>query len=127
MEYAEKCTAYLQELSPSIIETLCEGAIKYCESCREHFTDEGLLIPENIKSREILQYIQPGGMSVMYVPEDESVVAFSLELSCDWEREHGMEWFIKNGKALYVGPFNGGIEHPWDDEDGLKNMTDNYV
>jgi len=127
MEYAEKCVAYLQNLSPSVIETLCEGAIKYCETCREHFEDEDLSIPPNIQSTDILQYIQPNSMSVLYIPNDENIVAFSLSLNCDWEQEHGMEWFIKGGKALYVGAFNGGITPPWDDEDSLKGMVGNYV
>ena len=127
LKYAKKCVVFLQKLPPSMIETLCEGATKYCETCRKHFADEGLSIPENISAREILQYIQPGSLSIMYVPEDGSTLAFSLTLNCDWEQEHGMEWFVKGGKALYVGPFNGGIEHPYDDEDELRKMEDNYV
>jgi len=117
LEYAEKCAGYLQNLPKQVIEKLCEGAINYCEEFRVYFDDEGLSIPENMQSREILKYIHPNSL-IVDTPEDDSIIAFQMELNCDWEVEHGMEWVIRDSEVLYVGPFNG--ESAWYEKEHFK-------
>lgn len=48
--------------------------------------------------------------STIIIPEYENGdnTYVQIELNCDWEVEHGMEWDIRNAKdVLYVGPFEG--------------------
>lgn len=122
-EYAEKCAAYLSTLNEDVIEKLCEFSIGYCEDCREHFDECDISISDGIKSREILQYIRPNSLLIC-TPQSENI-AFHLELNCDWEEEHGMEWTINNGEVLYVGAYSD--ESPWLEKEHFKNASWNYA
>jgi hypothetical protein len=119
LAYAEKCVDAMNALSSETIENLCNSSIRYCEWIIENSEDvyedgdEIIIIPENIKSRDILEFIKPSVM-IIYQPLDHSIAAFSMELNCDWEPEHGMEWVIKDEKILYVGSFDG-ISPWWED------------
>ena len=58
--------------------------------------------------------------SVVIIPEYENGdnTYVQIELNCDWEVEHGMEWDIRNAKdVLYVGPFEGN-SFEWLEENG---------
>jgi len=123
LEYAERCAAYLANLPDSVIDKLCEGSIRYCESMRQHFGQMGISIPENIPLRDILKYIQPGSL-IVEEPEDDTV-AFHLSMNCDWEEEHGMEWCIRDGQVLYVGSFDD--VSPWESKEYFKNDSWNYA
>ena len=107
--FAQKCAEYLNGLSDQIIKSLCEASIRYCNS----FLDA---VGEPTKSFEnptdILSLIYPSVLLVPY-PENENQPVIHLELNCEWEVEHGMEWVIRDNKVLYVGAFNG--ENPWDE------------
>lgn len=46
-------------------------------------------------------------------PEQGDEAVIHLSLNCEWDREHGMEWIVRGGEVLYVGPFHG--EDPWRD------------
>jgi hypothetical protein len=47
--------------------------------------------------------------------------AFSLEFTCDSAAEEGVEWAVRDGAAVYVGPVQG--VDPWDDlTDDPMNM-----
>lgn len=119
-EYAISCAEYLNSLSEELIDQLCEASIAYC---REFCEDVGEEIPEINGTRDILKYIQPRSL-IIEVPKNEQIV-FHMELNCDWEIEHGLEWTIKDGKVMYVGAFEcaGG----WDEEDYYKNLKWNYA
>lgn len=123
IEYAEKCVEHLNSLSDAIIEKLCEFSIRYCESMRKYFGEMDVFIPENIKLREILKYIYPGEL-IIEEPVDDRI-AYHLELNCDWEEEHGLEWVIREDEVLYVGSFNS--ENPFFSKDYFKNASWNYA
>ncbi len=123
IEYAEKCAQYLVELSDVIIEKLCEFSIRYCENMREYFDEMEVSIAENIQGREILKHIDPNTLIIEVPKSDE--IAFHIELNCDWEEEHGMEWSIRNNQVLYVGSFSD--ETPWRDKKYFKEASCNYA
>jgi len=69
---------------------------------RPHFGEMGVSLPEGISGREILRYVWLGAVFVPY-PEGDAV-GYQVSLGCKWEREHGLEWTIKDDEVLYVGP-----------------------
>jgi len=108
-DYAEKCVAALNNMSEETIDKLCEYSILYCEI----FCDKaGEAPPQIVSKRDILRHIHPGSLHVN-IPEDGSIV-ISLQMACDWEVEHGLEWLIKDDKILYVGDCCG--ETPYESE-----------
>ncbi|HEX3047589.1 MAG TPA: hypothetical protein VHY08_22750 [Bacillota bacterium] len=108
MGYIEKCAGYLNSLSDEVIDRLCEAAIRYCNDCCDTAGEK----QEFKNVRDILKLIQPNGLCIPK-PKDENTPVIDLELNCDWEEEHGMQWIIRNDEVLYVGPYNG--EDPWGD------------
>ena len=109
LSFAQECAEYLNSLSEDVVEDLCEASIRYCNS----FLDAiGEPIKSFNKASDVLELIYPSVLLVPY-PENEKVPVIHMELNCDWEPEHGMEWVVRENKVLYVGAFNG--EDPWSD------------
>ncbi|KAB0735632.1 hypothetical protein F7O93_30725, partial [Pseudomonas aeruginosa] len=63
-------------------------------------------------ARGVLERIEPGEL-IVPDPEQGDEAVIHLSLNCEWDREHGMEWIVRGGEVLYVGPFHG--EDPWRD------------
>lgn len=119
LDYAAKCADALRSLPDDVINKLCEYSNVYCED----FCDAiGENPPEIKEMRDILKYIQPVSF-IIEEPKDESIV-IHLELNCDWENEHGLEWLIKDGRILYVGSFTG--ESPYCEAEYYHNSW-NYA
>ncbi|EIK0773431.1 MULTISPECIES: DUF6985 domain-containing protein [Vibrio] len=115
LHFAEMCANYLDGLQAEIVDELCRASISYCNSYLE-------AIGEPLKSfsspHEVLKLIYPSVLLVPYSEVGEPVI--HMELNCEWEPEHGMEWIIRNDKVLYVGAFNGedpgsnfDVKAPW--------------
>ena len=64
-------------------------------------------------------------MLVVETPKEPEKIAFGVELRCDWEPEHGMEWTINDGKVLYVGDYEG--ISAWYDPQVYKQECMSYV
>ncbi len=108
-EYAQICAKYLNELTESVIIRLCEASIRYCND----FLDAvGEPLKTFEKAIDVLKLISPSVLIVPY-PENGDEPVIHLELNCEWEPEHGLEWIVRADKVLYVGAFNG--EYPWDE------------
>jgi hypothetical protein len=119
-EYANLCADYLNTMSDELIDQLCKASIAYCvEFCE----DVGEEVPQIDTFRDILKYIQPGSL-IIDEPKDDRIV-FHMELNCDWEIEHGLEWTITDGKVMYVGAFES--EGGWYDEERYTDMSWNYA
>ncbi|MBQ0775912.1 MAG: hypothetical protein KBT87_14675 [Gammaproteobacteria bacterium] len=109
IEYAKKCAEYLNSFSEDLIRSLCESSIRYCNSFLEAVGEPRIEFKDY---RDVLLKIYP---STLLVPDpengDEPIV--HMELNCEWEPEHGMEWVVRGSEVLYVGAFNG--IYPWSD------------
>ncbi len=107
LEYVKACAEYLNALPEATIKDLCEASIRYCNGFLADI-GEPLKSFDNYKS--VLSLIYP---STLIIPEpeygDEPVIW--MELNCEWEQEHGMQWVVRNNEVLYVGGFNG--TDPW--------------
>lgn len=110
-DYAEKCVKALNEISEEVIDILCEASVRYCIDFCENV---GEAPPEFYSIRDVLSHIKPNSMSID-PPQDKGIV-IHLELECDWEEEHGLEWLIKDNKVYYVGPFCNAS--PYSQEEG---------
>lgn len=107
--YAEECAAYLNALPETVILKLCEASIRYCNA----FLDAIGEPQKNFEhSRQVLEFIYPS-MLIVPTPNITNTPVIHIELNCEWEEEHGMEWIIRENEVLYVGAFNE--EDPWDD------------
>lgn len=109
LAYVKKCAAYLNGLTPEVIAELCLASIRYCN-------DFLSLVGEPEKSfarpADVLLLIDPVTLLVPE-PEDGDEPVVHLELNCEWEEEHGLEWLVRNNRVLYVGAFQG--VNPWRD------------
>ncbi|TVV43150.1 hypothetical protein [Thalassolituus sp. C2-1] len=107
IEYATKCAEYLNNLSEEIIRNICEASIRYCNSFLDAICEPTI---EFNNYKDVLPKIYP---STLLIPDpengDEPIV--HMELNCEWEPEHGMEWIVRGKEVLYVGAFNG--TYPW--------------
>ena len=109
-QYAEQCAAFFNFLPPVLLYELKEASIRYCEDIQKYTPSDNCLVPSDVSHKTILRYVRPNSM-IVERPKDSEKLAFQVEFSCDWEPEHGMEWTINDGQALYVGDFMG--ISPW--------------
>ncbi|MDJ0940564.1 MAG: hypothetical protein QNJ00_12465 [Woeseiaceae bacterium] len=109
LEYASQCVMLLNSLEDSVIDALCEASIRYCNGFLE---DIGEPTRRFDTPRAVLDLINPVLLLVPYLT-DSRVPVVHLELNCDWEVEHGMEWIVREDRVQYVGAFHG--EDPWRD------------
>jgi hypothetical protein len=109
--YAQKCADYLNSMPAAVIDDVCAASIRYCNAFRDDVGEPPLTFAS---IRDVLKIVYP---SVLIVPvsADDSDPVIHMELNCDWEVEHGMEWVIRRDKVLYVGQFGG--------EDPLRDFT----
>ncbi|MDP7017186.1 MAG: hypothetical protein QGG36_15380 [Pirellulaceae bacterium] len=117
VDYAQKCADYFNSLPDHVIASLCAAAIRYCN---EALDAVGEPLMEFRSDRDVLNIVYP---SVLMVPpgNHESAPVIHMELNCDWEEEHGMEWIIRDDEVLYVGQFTG--ENPLGDFSEKKSWN----
>lgn len=114
IEYAEQCVSQLLKLDKIELQSLMRASISYFqdeEKCHGEpiemlFEFEGMPYPEGFEQPEqILPYIKPVEIYIdQEIPDCYSVSIFS---ECAWEPEHGLQWVVRNGKALFVGAAQG--------------------
>jgi hypothetical protein len=103
-DYAQQCADYLNSLPDGLIDDLCRASARYCD---DHLDRIGEPRKVFASPRDILKNIYPSGQRPV----------IHMELNCDWEEEHGMEWVVHDDKVLYVGPFVG--------EDPMRDISRN--
>ncbi len=110
LRYAEKCADYFNRMPEELLDQLKRFSLRYCEDMRGYFAAGSPEVPEGVTKDEVLRYARANCL-IIEKPKDSGVIGFGVEFSCDWEREHGMEWTVRDGRALYVGDFMG--ISPW--------------
>ena len=106
LEYVNQCAVYLNSLSEDLIDRLCQGSIMYCNTFLDDIGEEA---KQFANYRDVLPLITPLGLSIPEKNRNEPVI--HLELDCEWEPEHGMEWIVREDRILYIGSYDG--EDPW--------------
>jgi len=119
--YAERCAKVLDGLNLSqnsqlrLMLDLMSATWRYWRSRRRTLFPGPMLQPH-----EVLKTVHPTGLVIM--PPSGTGYAFSIEFNCDWAKEHGMGWCIRNDEAIYVGPYQD--NDPWAD---IDDFDMNYV
>lgn len=108
-QYIQACADYLNSLDDKLIDNLCLACIRYCNAYLNFMEKKPIEFPSN---REVLKMIYPSSLMIDESNESNEPL-IHMELNCDWEIEHGMEWIIRGDKILYVGEFVS--FDPWDD------------
>ena len=106
--YAHICAVYLNSLSDNLIDRLCVASINYCNTFLDDTGQELIRFGDR---RDVLKLITPLALIVPKMLRDEPVI--HLELNCEWEIEHGMEWIVRGDRVLFVSAYEG--EDPWGD------------
>lgn len=99
--YAEECARLLTELSEPLISQLCQASIRYCNTFLEEVGEETTQFEHE---RDVLALIYP---SCLITDDARPQPVIHLELNCEWEQEHGMEWVVRDNEVKYVSAFNG--------------------
>lgn len=105
--YVLKCAEYLNSFDAVIINSLCKASIHYCNDVLETIGED---LKQFDNPQDILSLIYPNSLNIPD-PKGHEEPVVHMELNCEWEEEHGMEWIIRNDRVLYVGAYNG--ENPW--------------
>ncbi|ODP28795.1 hypothetical protein PTI45_01771 [Paenibacillus nuruki] len=103
-EQAEVAVLAFNHLDEHVIASLCQFSWDYCISFCEYVGD--VEAPSIQEPLEILKYIKPTALIVEHLPEHTEPIVH-VELECDWEVEHGLEWLVRGQQILYVGSFDG--------------------
>lgn len=129
IQYAEKCAEALDSLPEETVNAIWNAAKKYClyiiDLCGDEWEDWNEMsfeVTEETPAEKIKSEIFP---SVLIVdsPKDDRI-GYHIECNCSWEREHGLEITILDGKLVYLGAFesrNAWSEFDPDDEWNFVN------
>ena len=116
--YIEKCLNHFENLSDERWKELKYYIEKYAKD-----------MEYDIKGNDVLKNIKFQNIQIKYSSvlssNNDLIPTYSIECSCKWEIEHGMEIVIKGDKIMYVGTFDDvGL---WHTEDYYKDIFGNYV
>ena len=124
LAYAEKCAEYFNHMPAALLSQLKQCSLRYCEDMREYFDPMAPEVPESVSEETVLDYVRVNCL-IIKKPKDFGTIGFEVEFCCDWEPEHGMEWTVRDGRALYVGDFMG--ISPWYDDRVYETECRSYV
>ena len=103
VEFVESCVTLFNGLTDDSINHLCRASELYCNDFLESVGEPEIIFQN---PRSVLEIVYP---SMLIVPTANSTrePVVQMELNCDWEEEHGMEWVIRENQILYVGAYGG--------------------
>lgn len=119
-EYAQRCAEYLDNMPKELLDKLRHATLLYAQDFYELTGEEELEKFMSVKPDDILEYVCPS-MLIIDEPQDDRI-GFHLEMGCEWEIEHGLEWSVLDGRPMYVGAFES--VSPWR---AFKDKDWNYV
>ncbi len=104
--YYKKCIETFFKWDDALFEKLAQASFDYYQDFLEAVGPEDMPV---IKSpSEVLNYCQPVNLNLDADDKNRSNTFITVELDCDWEIEHGMQWTVKNDNELvFVGAYDG--------------------
>jgi len=121
-EAVEKVVQAFTDLDKAVLAKLFQFSWDYCQSFCDYVGDQEC--PSIEQPEEILQYIEPIDMTIEIDPARTETI-IRIELNCDWEVEHGLEWLIRDQQILYVGSCE--VPDAWQEESYYKNYSLNFA
>jgi hypothetical protein len=123
-DYHEAINNFLK-LDESALAMAQEHIYQYYKDILGYLTPEDEWYVEIDKPEDVWKHIQFGVEPVIARRDyGDKEVYVSLECSCDWEQEHGLQIVLKNGSVVNkVGPYDGHLTNSdaYDDE-SLENV-----
>jgi hypothetical protein len=99
------------DVGPEVLATAEPYVVQYCEEMLVRYPDEFRPKVHLAKPSDVWSYVRFG--SELHVSrrtdgDAEDGVYVSIECNCDWEREHGMQLVLRDGRAVSkVSPYDG--------------------
>ena len=92
---------FLATWDDALFSRLAQATLAYCHGFSE---EVGLTDFDGRTSADILDCVRTG---VIIIPSQvRASPVVRIELDCDWEPEHGLEWVVESPNFIvYVGPF----------------------
>jgi hypothetical protein len=113
-------------LSPSVLFAAQEHIFKYYEDMMSHFEPGDDWCVEIAKPSDVWKHIRMGGeVWVSRRAYGDKKIYISIECSCDWEQEHGLQIVFKDGIFVNkVGAYDGHVTNSdaYADDD-LEDVT----
>ena len=92
---------FLTTWDDALFSRLAQATLAYCRAFSE---EVGLTDFDGRSSADILDCVRTG--VIIIPPQVRANPVVRIELECDWEPEHGLEWVVESPRSiLYVGPF----------------------
>ena len=105
-DYNKKCIRTFFKWSDDLFEKLKKASFDYYQDFVEWVDADD--IPKVESSDKVFFYCYPTTMIFDYSEKYPNDTFITVELNCDWEIEHGMQWTVKNNnEIIFVGPFEG--------------------
>jgi hypothetical protein len=99
------------EASPDILTAVQPYVVQYCEERLAHYPEFSRPTVRLERPSDVWSHVQFGDEIQVIRRDDgdaEDGLCLSLECSCAWEREHGLQLVLRDGRVITkVGPFDG--------------------
>jgi hypothetical protein len=109
LEYVKTCAEYFNSFDDKLIDDLCRASIRYCNDFLSEVGEPEIHFQS---IRDVLKIISPNFLVIPF-PNDTNEPVLHMDLNCEWEIEHGMEWLVRGNEVLYVGQYSSVFA--WDD------------
>ena len=104
-EQSERYIETFLNWGEDLFKKLQNSSYKYCQDFQDAIGEVNVEINS---SAEIWNHCDPVRIYFESYIQDPSSTFIDIELNCDWEEEHGMQWLIKNAdKPIFVGAYDG--------------------
>lgn len=105
-DYGKRCIEAFFSWGEMVLSRLQDATFDYYKDREDTcggFDDLTIATPD-----QIWQHCEPTNIHFVASDQDAFSTFVNVELECDWEPEHGMQWLVKNADELmYVGPYYG--------------------
>jgi hypothetical protein len=91
IDYVSRCINHLESLPDKVLEEVLERTIQYRNACRSAL---GKSLLETTNSSQIMKSLTP---NMFIVDDEQEQPIINIELGCDWDAEHGLQWGTKRG------------------------------
>lgn len=106
-DYIEQQVQYLNSIDEKILREICINSIKFCKEEMKDYPEKEYArgLYDTISEKNIMNFMDIRKLRIdMYEDEDDKQSrVLNLSGSCEWDKENGIQWLIKNDEIIYVG------------------------
>ncbi len=105
-DYEKKCIENFFKWNAYLFEKLKKASFDYYQDFAENVDEDDM--PEIESPEKVFDFCSPTTISFDTYEKSPEDTFITVELNCDWEVEHGMQWTVKNNdEIIYVGAYYG--------------------